>query len=108
MAYTRRELLMRIFKPTLGKEPEPQTQPVFPAGQDIVLQQELCIAWGKGVCDRCEVACDENAFLFVGMLHPRLLPQRCTLCGDCVPVCPTGALAIRPVADRVSEPGELT
>lgn len=111
MGYTRRELLKGIFKPEFWRGAESPTaiQPaasVFPNGQDIVLQQELCIAWGRGVCDKCDAACDEDAILFVGMLHPRIIPQRCTLCSDCVPVCPTRAIAIRPARDQTSESGE--
>jgi len=110
MGYTRRELLKGIFKPAYWKGADSEPAPVpalpeFPDGQDIVLQQELCIAWGKGVCDKCDAACDENAILFVGMLHPRLILQRCTLCGDCIPVCPTRAIAIRPAEGQKSEPG---
>ena len=111
MGYTRRELLKGIFKPAYWRNAEPQAvplpaAPVFPDGQDIVLQQELCIAWGRGVCDKCDAACDENAILFVGMLHPRINSQKCTLCGGCVPVCPTQAIAIRSAQDQTSEPGE--
>lgn len=107
MSYTRRDLLKRMINPALWAgsntelAPEPPA-PEFPAGQDILLQQDQCIAWGRGVCDRCDTACGENAIIFVGMLHPRILTQRCTLCGDCVPVCPTQAIAIRPT----TEPGE--
>ena len=107
MTYTRRDLLKRIINPAswAGSDTEPAPVPAvpeFPPGQDILLQKDECIAWGRGVCDRCGTACPENAIIFVGMLHPRIIDQRCTLCGDCVPVCPTQAIAIRPK----TEPGE--
>lgn len=103
MTFTRRDLLKGMFNPAFwtgataapGPAPPP---PEIPAGQDIVLAQDRCIAWGKGVCDRCDVACSIDAIVTVGMLHPRILPHRCTLCGDCVPICPTQAIAIRPGA----------
>ena len=109
MTYTRRDLLKRIINPVLGagSDSEPAALP-FPPGQDILLQQDQCIAWGRGMCDRCEGACPENAIIFVGMLHPRIIPTRCTLCGDCVPVCPTQAIAIRPANERANEPGEIS
>ncbi len=113
MDCTRRDLLKGMFNPTFwtGSESEPapeQSLPQFDKGQDILLQQDLCIAWGKGVCDRCESVCPDDAIIFVGMLHPRIIDSRCTLCGDCVPVCPTKAIAIRPEAASTSEPGEAS
>jgi len=113
MSYTRRELLQRIFKPAFwtgsssGPVPE-QSAPEFVQGQDILLQRNLCIAWGKGVCDRCDGVCPDDAIIFVGMLHPRIIPGRCTLCGNCVPICPTEAIAIRPGAVATSKPGEAS
>ena len=44
---------------------------------------------------RCEDACEEHALFFVGLMNPRVLTDRCTLCADCVPVCPTAAITVR-------------
>jgi len=111
VSYTRRDLLKRMLNPTLWAgsviEPAPEPpRPEFAPGQDILLQQDLCIAWGRGVCDRCGTACHDDAIIFVGMMHPRIVAARCTLCGDCIPVCPTRAIAIRPGSGAPSEPGE--
>jgi ferredoxin len=105
MDYTRRDLFKKMFNPTrwAGSSDEPATA-VFPPGQDIVLRVDDCIAWGRGVCDKCEPVCETNAIIFVGMLHPRIIPDRCTLCGDCVPVCPTAAIAIRPGSQPDARP----
>ena len=113
MAYTRRELLQKVFTPT-RRAAAPDSEPTGPAGfpgpedQDIVLREDLCIAWGRGICDRCDTACADKAILFVGMMHPRILPDRCTLCGDCVPICPTAAIVLRPVTENNPETGEST
>ena len=32
---------------------------------------------------------------FVGLMNPRVLLDRCTLCADCVAVCPTSAIVVR-------------
>lgn len=99
MEYTRRDLFKKMFDPKrwTGSENEP-TAAAFPPGQDIILNPDACIAWGQGLCDKCEPVCEPNAIIFVGMLHPRIIADRCTLCGDCVPVCPTNAISIRPDA----------
>ncbi len=109
MTYTRRQLLQKIFNPALWREPDESADGfVLPDGKDIVLREDLCIAWGRGVCDRCESVCDDNAILFVGMMHPRILADRCTLCGDCAPVCPTSAIVLRFPTGPSRKPGETT
>ncbi len=105
MEYTRRDLFKKVLDPTRWTDSADESVAVeFPPGQDIVLQVDECIAWGRGVCNKCEPVCETNAIIFVGMLHPRIIPNRCTLCGDCVPVCPTQAIAIRP--GSTTEAGE--
>jgi len=91
---SRRDLLRGLVSPSYWDERHAARR--LPPGQDILLDQDDCIAWGRGLCDRCEVACPEQAILFVGMMNPRIHGGRCTLCGDCVPVCPTDAIVLRP------------
>jgi ferredoxin len=90
MAISRRDLLRGRFK-AAG-----QAREVLPPGVDILLDRDRCTAWGKGICTACEPVCPERAVFFVGMMNPRILADRCTLCGDCVIVCPTAAIVIRP------------
>jgi len=70
--------------------------PALPDGVDILLLTDKCIAWGKGICDRCERVCTEDALLFVGMMNPRVIEARCTYCDLCVPACPVDAIVMRP------------
>ena len=96
---SRREFLTRFIKPVAEAAGSVGGSPAsLPEGVNILLKNESCIAWGRGVCNRCEEACPEDAIFFVGMMNPRLLEPRCTWCGLCVPVCPVDAIVIRPEA----------
>lgn len=101
MGVTRREMLKTFFSPAYWQEKERARR--LPDGRDIHLDRSACIAWGDGVCVACEHACPERAIMFVGMMNPRLIDNRCTLCGDCVPVCPADAILLRPEAGRTPE-----
>ncbi|MCP4571400.1 MAG: 4Fe-4S dicluster domain-containing protein [bacterium] len=91
---SRRDLLRGLTSASYWDERRAASR--LPAGQDILLDPAECVAWGRGLCDRCEKACPEQAIVFVGMMNPRIYHQRCTLCGDCGPVCPTDAIVLRP------------
>ena len=94
MGMSRRELLRGLTSASYWDERRLERR--LPAGRDIHLDRAECIAWGRGLCDLCEKACPEQAIIFVGMMNPRIHHQRCTLCGDCGPVCPTDAIVLRP------------
>ena len=98
---SRREFLTGLFKPGPGSA-GPQV-PDLPDGVDIALSRHDCVAWGRGICDRCEKACPEEAVYFVGMMNPRIIGSRCTFCGLCVPACPVAAIVMRPPADPERE-----
>jgi len=96
---SRRDFLTRFIKPvTKAAAQAEENSPALPDGVNILLKTELCIAWGRGICDRCERVCAENAILFVGMMNPKILEARCTLCNLCAPVCPVDAIEVRPEA----------
>jgi ferredoxin len=97
MGYSRRDLFKGLVKPEIWERPP--ARPVLPDGVDILLDKDACIAWGRGICTRCEDVCKEDAIYFVGMMNPRILTHRCTLCRDCVPVCPTAAIGVRDEPD---------
>lgn len=93
MDCSRRDLLKGFLKSDFWDRPRPRA--VLPEGVDILLDKDACIAWGKGICTRCEDVCGENALFFVGLMNPRVLTDRCTLCADCVGACPTSAIIVR-------------
>jgi ferredoxin len=93
MDCNRRDLLKGFLKSDFWDKPRKPA--VLPDGVDILLDKDACIAWGKGICTLCQDACSEHALFFVGMMNPRVLTDRCTLCADCVPVCPTAAIIVR-------------
>ncbi len=97
---SRRKFLTRFIKPvteTVTQAKEDQS-PALPDGVNILLKKDLCIAWGRGLCDRCNRVCPENALFFVGLMNPRIIDSRCTWCNLCVPVCPVDAIVVRPEA----------
>jgi ferredoxin len=93
MDCSRRDLLKGLLKPDFWEKPRNKVP--LPEGVDILLDKDVCIAWGKGICTLCEDACGEHALFFVGLMNPRVLLDRCTLCADCVKVCPTAAITVR-------------
>ena len=103
MTYSRRDLFRGFLKPDVWDKSPKRT--ALPDGVDILRDKDACIAWGKGICTRCQDVCEEHALFFVGMMNPRVLTSRCTLCGDCVPVCPTNAIIMR---DPAQPGGETT
>ena len=103
MAVTRRDMLRGLVSPSYWEEKDRARR--LPPDRDIHLDRDACLAWGRGICVRCEGACPEGAILFVGMMNPRLLDARCTLCGDCVPACPVDAILLRPDAARRAKEG---
>ena len=96
MAMSRRQLLGGFLKPDFWSSRQRRARAAdLPEGVDILLDQDKCIAWGRGICTKCEEVCPEDALYFVGMMNPRVLHHRCTLCSDCVPVCPENAILVR-------------
>ncbi|MCL1961258.1 MAG: ferredoxin-type protein NapF [Desulfovibrionaceae bacterium] len=57
-----------------------------------------CLALNKVECRICADACDARAIRFKpapgGISRMQLDPAACTACGDCVSVCPAGAIAM--------------
>jgi ferredoxin len=101
MAMSRRQLLGGFLKPDFWSGRRQRARAAdLPEGVDILLDQDQCIAWGRGICNKCQDACPEEALYFVGMMNPRVLHNRCTLCADCVPVCPENAILVRQPSER--------
>lgn len=64
-----------------------------------------CLAYAQNVvCRSCGDACDAAALRFSprldGAALPVVLTERCTGCGACLPVCPTGAITLAPAGTR--------
>lgn len=61
-----------------------------------------CLAERNVVCRSCGEHCADGAIRFSPRLGaaalPAVLADRCTGCGDCLPVCPVGALQLIPSA----------
>jgi ferredoxin-type protein NapF len=59
-----------------------------------------CLGHAGVVCELCRDACAPRALQFLAAGRRRTVPAldaaRCTGCGACVAVCPTGAVTVRP------------
>lgn len=58
-------------------------------------------AWGCLGYGDCEAVCDFDAIHLDEHDLPRIDPERCTACGDCVEVCPKSLFSLEPSAHRL-------
>lgn len=58
-----------------------------------------CLALNRIVCRSCAESCEAEAIRFVptagGVSTPRIDPDACNGCGDCLRACAVGAIAVR-------------
>lgn len=100
---SRRALLFGAFSRT----------PTAPAGEAPAVGSDIptrrvpaiaahCLAERNVVCRSCGERCADAAIRFSPRLGaaaaPAVLADRCSGCGDCLAVCPVGALELPPVA----------
>lgn len=66
--------------------------------RSVAAISEHCFAFTGVSCRSCEDACEPRAIRFRpqsgGHYHPKLDADICTGCGDCIAVCPAGAMTI--------------
>ncbi|MDP1653958.1 MAG: 4Fe-4S dicluster domain-containing protein [Rhodocyclaceae bacterium] len=96
---SRRQFLRGKFS---APQPAPTT-PVDPSAPALAVIGVACIALAKNVvCRSCGDACDAAAIRFSPRLGaaacPVILADRCTGCGDCIPVCPASAIHLSALA----------
>jgi ferredoxin-type protein NapF len=100
VATVSRRGLFRALKPFEQAPPESDVQ-----GARIARFSETCVELRGVVCRRCGDSCHPRAIAFRiqtgGTAHPHLASERCTGCGDCLPVCPTNAITLIP-AERAA------
>lgn len=77
----RREIFARLLG--RNKTPEP-----------ITLSTATCLAWNGTLCYSCKEVCQPDAITLFAMARAVIDLQRCTLCGECVPICPVGAIVM--------------
>jgi Fe-S-cluster-containing hydrogenase component 2 len=89
---TRRQLLFGDFggqRADLARQSVTQLSAAF---------GETCLAAQGVVCRSCGEACEAEAIRFApspgGISRPFLQNDRCTGCGDCLPICPSSAIRL--------------
>ena len=94
---TRRKLIFGAFHNQEAPLPTPETlAPRLDKHVRIVAFAEHCLAQQNVVCRTCGEICAHDAIRFSPRLGGAALPvldsERCTGCGDCLPICPNSAL----------------
>ena len=107
---SRRQLIFGAFRATGPAELPSAAQPSDAFAPKIISFAAHCLALQNVVCRTCGERCETDAIRFTPRLgaaaEPVLLTDRCTGCGDCVPVCPNAALhliAAAPLNPTVEE-----
>src|SRR5687767_15465032 len=68
--------------------------------------ESACLARHNVACELCRDACEHAAIRFlprVPVAIPRIVTELCTGCGDCVSICPVGALVVPAGEERLHE-----
>lgn len=62
---------------------------------EVYINPKRCSAWQGVLCFSCKEPCLDNAIRFEGLYKPVVLKDKCSSCGFCIPVCPTGAIEVK-------------
>jgi ferredoxin-type protein NapF len=61
---------------------------------EVIINPQTCVAWNQTICFSCSDVCPEKAINFRGMFNPIIDEEKCTSCGFCVGVCPSGSVVV--------------
>lgn len=70
---------------------------------DFRINIAKCMAWNGTMCFSCKEPCIDNAIKFEGLFKPQIIPNKCTGCGFCINVCPSGAIEVFPMEKKEDE-----
>lgn len=87
---SRRGFLMGRF---LGTVPRPALEPL-PGATVARILPSACVAYRGTVCFTCREACQVAGAIVFEHGRPRIDPEHCTGCGDCLGPCPAPQPAI--------------
>jgi len=87
-----------LSRRALFRRLSPSQEPTIPQGAVLALLGDGCLAVRGITCASCVDPCEPRALKIRPMLGGRGLPiidaSTCTGCGDCLNVCPVGALSL--------------
>ena len=96
---SRRQLIFGAFLRTESTPlPGSVAEPLADTARQVLAFAEHCLAQQNVVCRSCAEICEHDAIRFSPRLGGAALPvlnsERCTGCGDCLPICPNSALSL--------------
>ncbi len=65
---------------------------------EVTIDPVSCLAYNESVCFSCQDVCEYDAISFEGMFNPTI-NEKCVSCGECISVCPTKAIEVKPMED---------
>ena len=68
----------------------------------IRINESTCMSWNAVMCFSCKDPCLENAIDFQAMFMPTINQDKCTSCGFCISRCPSVAIDITAINEKVS------
>ena len=68
----------------------------------IRINESTCMSWSGVMCFSCKDPCLENAIDFQAMFMPTINQEKCTSCGFCISRCPSMAIDITALQEKVS------
>lgn len=93
----RRAFLSGFLRGEAPEPPRPRRREGLPVARDrplALILPDHCLSYRNQVCTSCLERCPEPGAIKLDGVHPRVIPDACTGCGQCHDVCPAPQNAV--------------